>query len=68
MKTYYRLILEAYKAQPVENLKILKGVKVNRFIAIGPFNLQVTRLFVQKVIEECLEKKNNTSRYFGFRI
>tara|TARA_B100000963_G_scaffold361437_1_gene396870 strand:- start:2569 stop:4782 length:2214 start_codon:yes stop_codon:yes gene_type:complete len=63
---YYRLILEAYKAQPVENLKILKGVKVNRFIAIGPFNLQVTRLFVQKVIEECLEKKITQVDILGF--
>ncbi len=63
---YYNIILEAYKAQPVENLTTLKGVKTNRFVAIGPFNLQVTRLFVQKVIEECLEKKITQVDVLGF--
>ena len=63
---YYKLILEAYKAKPVENLRTLKGVKNNRFVSVGPFNLQVTRLFVEKVIEECLEKKITKVDVLGF--
>ena len=54
---YYQIILDAYNAKSVENLDTLKGIKSNRYIAIGPFNLQVTRLFVEKIIEECVEKK-----------
>ena len=53
---YYQIILDAYNAKSVENLDTLKGIKSNRYIAIGPFNLQVTRLFVEKIIEECVKK------------
>ena len=54
---FYSIVLSAYKAKSVDNLNILKGVKNNRFVAIGPFNLQVTRMFVEKVIDECIQKK-----------
>ena len=63
---YYQLILEAYKAKSIENLDTLKGVKSNRYVAIGPFNLQVTRLFIEKIIEECEEKKITSVDVLGF--
>ncbi len=63
---YYSMILEAYKGKKIENLNTLKGVKNNRFIAIGPFNLQVTRLFTEKVIEECISKKITKVDILGF--
>ena len=63
---YYQIILEAYKAKPIENLNTLKGVKSNRYIAIGPFNLQITRLFIEKIIQECVEKKITSVDALGF--
>jgi len=63
---YYQLILDAYKAKKIESLGILKGVKNNRAVAIGPFNLQVTRLFVEEVIKECALKKITTADILGF--
>ena len=63
---YYSIVLSAYKAKAVDNLNTLKGVKNNRFIAIGPFNLQVTRMFVEKVIEECIQKKITKVDVLGF--
>jgi len=63
---YYQLILDAYKAKKLENLGIIKGIKNNRAIAVGPFNLQVTRLFVEEVIKECALKKITTVDILGF--
>ena len=63
---YYSMILEAYKGKKIENMNILRGVKNNRFIAIGPFNLQVSRLFAEKVIEECISKKITKVDILGF--
>jgi len=63
---YYQLILDAYKAKTLENLGIIKGIKNNRAIAVGPFNLQVTRLFVEEVIKECALKKISTVDILGF--
>ena len=63
---YYQLILDAYKAKKIESLGILKGIKNNRAIAVGPFNLQVTRLFVEEVIKECALKKITTVDILGF--
>jgi DNA modification methylase len=63
---YYKLILDAYKAKNLESLGIIKGIKNNRAIAVGPFNLQVTRLFVEEVIKECALKKITTVDILGF--
>ena len=63
---YYQLILDAYKAKKLESLGVIKGIKNNRAIAVGPFNLQVTRLFVEEVIKECALKKITTVDILGF--
>ena len=63
---YYDLILNAYKAKQEKGYIILKGVKNNRAVAVGPFNLQVTRLFVENVINECLENKILAVDILGF--
>jgi DNA modification methylase len=63
---YYKLILDAYKAKKLESLGVIKGIKNNRAIAVGPFNLQVTRLFVEEVIKECALKKITTVDILGF--
>ncbi len=56
-KDFVALILSAYKAEPVEGFRTFHGKKSARLTAIGPINLPVSRLFVEAVIDECLEKK-----------
>jgi len=63
---YYDLILKAYKGKKEEGYRTIKGTKNNRAVAIGPFNLQVTRLFVESVINECLENKILSVDILGF--
>ena len=49
-------ILQAYQAEPVEGFMTIKGKKNNRLISIGPANMPVSRLFVEEVVQECLDK------------
>ncbi len=56
-KDFIALILRAYKSEAVENFKCFNGKKMGRFVSVGPINLPVTRLFVEEVISECLEKR-----------
>ena len=63
---YYDLILKAYKAKKETNFTTIQGTKNNRAVAIGPFNLQVTRLFVEAVIDECLQNKILAVDILGF--
>lgn len=56
-KDFVELITKAYKAEPVIGFKVFSGKKSARLVSIGPINLPVTRLFVEEVIKECLEKK-----------
>lgn len=59
-KNFTELILHAYKAQAVEGFPAFHGKKAGRFVAVGPINLPVTRLFVEEIILEC--RKNNVTR------
>ena len=63
---YYDLILKAYKAKKETNFTTIQGTKNNRAVAIGPFNLQVTRMFVEAVINECLQQKILAVDILGF--
>lgn len=55
-KNFLRLILQAYKAEPIEGFKTFHGKKTNRLVAVGPINLPVTRLYVEEIINECRQK------------
>jgi adenine-specific DNA-methyltransferase len=57
---FEQLILQAYGAQRIENSSVFVGSKFNRVIAIGPVNLPVTRLFVERVVDEC--KRSNVTK------
>jgi len=59
-KNFTELILHAYKAQPVEGFTAFQGKKAGRFVAVGPINLSVTRLYVEEIILEC--RKNHITR------
>lgn len=50
---FEQLILQAYTAERIDSSPVFVGIKFNRHIAVGPINLPVTRLFVERVIEEC---------------
>ena len=63
---YYDLILKAYKAKKDTNFTTIQGTKNSRAVAIGPFNLQVTRMFVEAVINECLQQKILAVDILGF--
>lgn len=54
---FVSLILSAYKGEPVDGFKTMHGKKSSRLVAIGPINMPVSRLFVEAVIDECIEKK-----------
>jgi adenine-specific DNA-methyltransferase len=57
---FEQLILQAYNAERIENSSVFVGAKFNRLISIGPVNLPVTRLYVERVIDEC--KRNNITK------
>ena len=52
--TFIQLFCQ-HTSKSVDNLNILKGVKNNRFVAIGPFNLHDKNVR-RKVIDECIQK------------
>ncbi|MBI2640173.1 MAG: site-specific DNA-methyltransferase, partial [Candidatus Sungbacteria bacterium] len=55
-KDFISLILSAYKAEATEGFKTFHGKKGSRLVSIGPINLPASRLFVEAVISECIEK------------
>lgn len=56
-KEFVELILRAYQAQAVAGFRTFYGKKSSRMVVVGPVNLPVSRLFVEEVIRECVEKK-----------
>lgn len=63
---FLRLILTAYRAESVGGFETFHGKKNGRFIAVGPINLPVTRLFVEEVILECRKKHITRVDILGF--
>ncbi|HPS72031.1 MAG TPA: site-specific DNA-methyltransferase [Bacteroidales bacterium] len=56
-KDFIALILSAYKAESFDGFKTFHGKKNSRLVTIGPINLPVSRLFVDAVITEAVEKQ-----------
>lgn len=65
-KDFISLILSAYKAEDVEGFKTFHGKKSSRLVAVGPINLPVSRLFVEAVVAECVEKKITKADILAF--
>lgn len=63
---FLNLILNAYKAEGVPGFETFHGKKAGRMVAVGPINLPVTRLFVEKVILEAREKHVSKVDILGF--
>ena len=54
---FAKLIIKAYKAESIGNFKTFVAKKAGRLVAIGPINLPASRLFVEEVIKECIQKR-----------
>ncbi|OIP98468.1 site-specific DNA-methyltransferase [Candidatus Wirthbacteria bacterium CG2_30_54_11] len=65
-RDFIDLILKAYKADAVTDFRTFHGKKAGRLVAIGPIDLPVTRLYVEAVIEECIEKKITKADIIAF--
>ena len=51
------LIVKAYRAEHSDGFKTFQARKNGRMVSVGPINLPVTRLFVEEVLRECIEKQ-----------
>ncbi len=65
-KEFIKLILSAYKAEPVESFINVVGKKRDRLVAIGPINLPVSSKFIQEIVAECKEKNLTKVDILGF--
>lgn len=65
-KEFIKLILSAYKAEPVESFVNVIGKKRDRLVAVGPINTPVSSKFVQDIVRECKEKGITKIDVLGF--
>lgn len=54
---FISLIIQAYKAEALNNFRTFVAKKSDRLIAIGPINVPASRLFVEEIIKECEERQ-----------
>ncbi len=55
-KEFIKLILSAYKAEPIDSFVNVVGKKRDRLVAVGPINMPTSEQFIQDVIDECKGK------------
>lgn len=60
------LILRTYRAERITGFATFHGKRAGRLVAIGPVNLPVTRLFVEKIILECRKQHITKVDILGF--
>lgn len=65
-KEFVKLILSAYKAEPVESFVNVIGKKRDRLVAVGPIDTPVSSKFVQDIVKECREKGITKIDVLGF--
>jgi len=65
-KEFIKLILSAYKAEPVDSFNTFVGKKRDRLVAVGQIDTPVTGAFLEKVVSECKEKKITKADVLGF--
>ena len=53
---FVTLLTKAYKAEPIQGFRTFQAQRASRLVSIGPINLPVSRLYVDKVVEEAIEK------------
>ncbi len=65
-KEFIKLILSAYKAEPVESFVNVVGKKRDRLVAVGPINTPVSSKLVQDIVTECKDKGITKIDVLGF--
>lgn len=65
-KEFVKLILSAYKAEPVESFVNIIGKKRDRLVAVGPINTPVSSKLVQEIVKECKEEGITKIDVLGF--
>ena len=65
-KEFIKLILSAYKAEPVDSFNTFVGKKRDRLVAVGQIDTPITDNFLEKIINECKEKKITKADVLGF--
>lgn len=65
-KAYIDLILNAYKAKPLDGYLNFQGNKSSRIVCIGAINLPVSRDLVDACVNEAVEKKITKIDILGF--
>lgn len=65
-KEFVKLIISAYKAEPVEGFINISGKKRDRLVAVGPINTPVSRKLIQDIVNECKNKKLTKVDVLGF--
>ena len=65
-KEFIKLILSAYKAEPVDSFNVFVGKKRDRLVAVGQIDAPVTTNFLENLIKECKEKGVTKADVLGF--
>jgi len=65
-KEFVKLILTAYKAEPVNSFTSFVGKRRDRLVAVGPINNPVASGFIDEIISECQAKNIAKVDILGF--
>jgi DNA modification methylase len=65
-KDFVKLIITAYKAEPVESFVNMVGKKRDRLVAVGPISTPVSSKQVQDIVAECKDKGITKVDILGF--
>ncbi len=65
-KEFVKLIITAYKAEPVESFVNMVGKKRDRLVAVGPISTPVSSKQVEDIVAECREKGITKIDILGF--
>jgi DNA modification methylase len=63
---FVRLILSAYKAEPIEGFRTFHGKRMSRMVVVGPVNMPVSRKLIEEVIREAEENNITAVDVLGF--
>jgi len=65
-KEFVKLIITAYKAEPVESFINISGKKRDRLVAVGPISTPVSSKLIQDIVNECKDKNLTKVDVLGF--
>jgi DNA modification methylase len=63
---YVSLILEAYRAQAIDDYRTFHGKRGDRFVCVGPVDFPVTKAVIDEILSECREKTVTKVDVLGF--